>query len=325
MILNFCRRLSVWSLIVQCCSLAATLPQPEPTPESNTSTPSECALKPKPELIGISHTEGKGLGYSQGYSSLSLFLSQPFSQKSCLYFLDLRGHLFNNGKYAANAGTGFRWMNKRRSRIFGVNGFYDYLQTAQRPYNQVSLGFEALWQGWGMFVNGYLPVGRKETPLYQFSYLSTSPGNFLVEGTEKFAMKGIDAEIGYRFCDMTCLNIYTGIGPYGYWGRSTATKNAFRPAHRHAVGGRFSASISYRQYVCLQGVATYDSLFKWGGQVMLVLAFPFDLTFKTKGRQASPCFQERLYQLVHRNEIIVIDHIHRFSSDPAILDPENKP
>ncbi|HSW86127.1 MAG TPA: inverse autotransporter beta domain-containing protein [Rhabdochlamydiaceae bacterium] len=284
-----------------------------------------CLPKLKPDLIELSHTEGKGLGYSKGYSSLDLFLSQPFCQKQCAFFLDLRGHIFNDGKYAANAGFGFRWLDKCHNQIWGINSFYDYLQTEQRPFNQVSMGFEALWETWGVFVNGYLPVGKKETPLYQFSYLDISPTGFLLKGKEKFAMKGVDAEVGYRFCNVKCVNLYAGIGPYYYWGRSAATENAFRPTHRHAFGGRLNASVSYRNYVSLEGIATYDSLFKWGGQVTLAVAFPFDFTVKTKGCGGPPCLQERLYQPVRMNEIIVIDRIHRYSSDPDILNPENEP
>src|SRR5579872_2570391 len=158
-------------------------------------------LKSRPERIGVSNTEGKGLGYSQGYTSLDLFLSQPFCEKRCAPFLDLRGHIFINGKYAANAGAGFRWMNKKCTQVWGINGFYDYRLTKHRPYNQVAMGLEFLANSWGVTLNGYLPVGKKETPLYEFKYLAAGPTFFLMKGREQFALKGADAEIGYRYCN----------------------------------------------------------------------------------------------------------------------------
>lgn len=279
----------------------------------------------KPERISVSNTEGKGLGYSRGYTSLDLFLSQPFCEKRCAPFLDLRGHIFTNGKYAANAGAGFRWMNKNCTQIWGINGFYDYLLTKHRPYNQVGLGLEFLANKWGVTANGYLPVGKKETPLYEFDYLDTSPTLFLMKGTEQFALKGADMEVGYRYCNRQGWIVRAGIGPYFYWGRSAATENALQPAHRHAFGGRLSAGFTWRNFIAIEGSATYDSLFKWGGQGTVTLSFPFDLTFKTKGKGCFDCMQERLYQPVRRNEIVVVDRIHRFSEDPDILDPENKP
>lgn len=315
--------LLLWTLVFGFCSLSAT------EISSSCDTLLECCssecLDLKSELIGVSHTEGKGLGYRQGYSSLDLFLSQPFCQKRCVPFLDLRGHIFNNGKYAANAGLGFRWLNKCSNQAWGINGFYDYLETRRRPYRQVSLGLEALSETWGVSVNGYLPIGRKETPLYEFSYLNISPTRFLVKGREQLAMKGIDAEVGYRFCNVYCFNFSTAAGPYYYWGRSAETKNAFRAAHKHAIGGRVNASASYRNYITLEGLGTYDSRFKWGGQVTLAVTIPFDFTFNTGEGGAACCLQERLYQPVRRNEIIVVSRIRRYSTNPNILNPEFEP
>lgn len=296
--------------------------------------PESCCAEfqdPPPEMIGASHTEGKGLGYSRGYTSLDLFLSQPLSQKRIVPFLDLRGHMFNDAEYAANAGLGFRWI--RRRYVWGVNIFYDYFETPRRPYNQVSMGLECLSTTWDVRLNGYLPVGHKETDLYEFSYLDISPDGFLLKGTEQFAMKGIDLEVGHHFYNEICqfvrdIDLYAGLGPYFYWGRSTATENAFRPAHKHIYGGRFCLSASYLDYVSIEGIVTYDTRFKWGGQAIVALTLPFDFTFSSRDCgecKPSYCLRELLYQPVRRNEIMVIDRIHRYSKNPNILDPENEP
>jgi len=297
------------SCCFECC--------PEPIPL--------CCCPPESERIGARYTMGKGLGYSRAYSSLDLFLSEPFCHNRFVPFLDLRGHIFNNGRYAANAGLGFRELNECRTFMWGLNWFYDYFQSKQRPFNQVSMGFEFFTDSWSGFINGYLPVGHKETPLYQFSYLSLDPDHFLLVGTEKLALKGVDAEAGYRFCDWHCFNLYVGIGPYFYWGKSAATENAFYADHKKAFGGRFSASLTYRNWIALEGNATYDSLFKWGGQGVLSVTIPFDFFWVSKDAKGSCCLQERLYRPVRMNEIIVVDRLQKSSRDPNILDPRNPP
>ncbi len=299
------------------CSLSAQ--------ETDLCCPTECIPPPKPERIGVSQTEGKGLGYSRGYTSLDLFLSQPFCHSGLVPFLDVRGHRFNNDKYAANAGLGLRRINPCATQVWGINGFYDYTDTKHGHYNQAALGLEFFSERWEVHANGYLPVGHKRTPLYRFSYPDASATDFLLKGTEQFAMKGVDAEAGYRVCHEKCFDLYAGAGPYYYRGRSAATRNAFRHGHRQAAGGRLRACASYRDYVSLEGIATYDSLFKWGSQVTLSVTIPFDFTWNRGACCGSFCLQKRLYQPVLRNEILVIDRIDRYSTNPNVLDPNNEP
>lgn len=299
--------------------------------------PVECSLQmpfleggegirnPCSKSIIFSHTEGKGLGYSQGYSSLDLFLAQPFCGVRFTPFVDLRGHVFNDGRFAANGGLGLRGLNLCDNRVWGINFFYDSLLSARLPYHQVSLGLEALGETWDVRVNGYLPIGRKKTPIYKLDYDFSS--GFLARAREQFAMRGIDGELGYHFRKMQYFDLYAGLGPYFYFGRSEKTKNAFRAIRKNAIGGRLRASAAFLSYFELEGVTSYDSRFNWTGQVNLSLNIPFDWTYF--GNQAEICtldrVKERLFQPVKRSEIIVIDRIRRYSSNPAILDPENEP
>ena len=79
----------------------------------------DCGSGPKSMRITARHIEGRGVGYTQGYSTLEMFLAPPASvDKSFLPFLDLRGHIFNKGKPAANAGFGLRFIG---NHIFGIN------------------------------------------------------------------------------------------------------------------------------------------------------------------------------------------------------------
>lgn len=274
--------------------------------------------------ISLSHTEGKGLGYSQGYTSLELFLSHP-CENQIVPFLDLRGHLFNEGKNAANVGAGIRWMDGCCNRLWGINFFYDTLRTSQLAYNQLGLGLECLGENWDFRINGYLPIGHKNTQIYRLSYDFSS--GFLAKAREQFAMGGFDAEIGYRSCFCQGTEWYAGLGPYAYWGRSQKTTNAFRSTHKTLVGGRLRASAQFLSYFALEGVTTYDSRFKWGGQVTVSLNLPFDW-FCSHNRRSDDCGEycsATACRPVFRNEIILVNRINRFSSNPLILDPEFEP
>lgn len=48
--------------------------------------------------LALRHIEGTGVGYNQGYTSLEgLFLPRSGTGHGWTPFLDLRGHVFNNG------------------------------------------------------------------------------------------------------------------------------------------------------------------------------------------------------------------------------------
>jgi len=301
------------------CAIIASLISISSIPLEGALQPFITIHDPATNNISISHTEGKGLGYNRGYSSLDLFLAKPLRGSTIVPFLDLRGHIFNNGRFATNAGLGCRWLNASRERVWGINFFYDSFIAYRLPYHQVSIGLEALGQIWDVRVNGYLPVGHKSTPIYALSYDFSS--GFLAIAREQFAMRGVDAELGYHFPKMQYFDLYASLGPYFYFGRSQFTENAWRATSREAVGGRLRAFATFLTYLELEGSATYDSCFKWGGQVTLSLNIPFDWS---RDRSCACSLIDRFFQPVIRNEIIVVDRINRFSSDPAILDPENE-
>ena len=101
-----------------------------------------CYSNSRPERITARHIESKGVGYNQGYTTLEGFFSLPSMVDNVWFpFLDLRGHVFNNGKFAANAGLGLRYLSE--SRVWGVNSYYDYRQASHRNFSQYGLGLES--------------------------------------------------------------------------------------------------------------------------------------------------------------------------------------
>ena len=59
-----------------------------------------------PSRISARHIENKGIGYNTGYTTLEAFLAAPTDLWPVMPFVDLRGHIFNDGHWAAN---GWPW------------------------------------------------------------------------------------------------------------------------------------------------------------------------------------------------------------------------
>ena len=287
------------------------------------------------QRISLAHAEGSGLGYAIGYSSAKLFLSQSFQRFTP--FVDLRGHLFNNDRYAGNAALGVRYLDSCLGQIWGVNLAYDYLQHLQkyphRSYHQVGGGIEWAGERWDFHLNAYAPVGRKKTNIYRFHYgfFEALKRGFLsdlklgLKAREQAALNGIDMLLGYRFCNVWYTDLHISAGPYYYWGRTEKTTNAFAKKERSSWGGRFVLELLFQKYISLTGVTTYDSLFKWRGQGMIALNLPFDFCKGICFECAPSTLRDRLFDSIERNEIIAVDSVTRYTNNPRVLDPEYKP
>lgn len=269
-----------------------------------------------PGDICISHTEGAGLGYDIGYTSLELFLSEPFSE-TLIPFADLRGHVFNNGKLATNSGLGLRYFSWPLKKVFGINAFYDYLDGVRKSYHQVGVGVEIVGHYWDVSFNGYLPVGSHKTNIYEFSYNFDVPGAlFLLKAKEELALKGVDSLLRYRHMN-DYFELSIGAGPYYYSGTSAKTINVFWPEHTQIFGGQIRANFAFKKAISLEGICTIDNKEK-NMQFKITLCLPNNFA-------CMKYLTERSYKTVTRNEIIVVETIDRCSRDPEIFDPEHPP
>lgn len=248
--------------------------------------------------ISVRHIEGKGIGYGEGYTTLDGFFAFPGSTLKHDYvpFLDLRGHVFDNGKFAANAGLGVRLI---RSHIHTIGAYYDYRSTKHYHYNQVSLNYENLGKKFDWRVNGYLPVGDKYSSTYQPKFAYFQGNSLIISEKREFAMWGVNAEIGKRFYQKHHFDCYGAIGPY-YFGRSST----------NAWGGQARIGAIYKKYIQIDVNGSYDNVFNWIGQGQLSLVFP--LGPKNKKNDKKWCkgtsLRARASERVERNEIIVVDH-----------------
>src|SRR5690242_8258959 len=79
-----------------------------------------CSAGPSSMRVGARHITGPGVGYKKGYTTLETFLAPAPDLWSFMPFVDLRGHLFDDGKeWAANAGLGVRKLIG--DRVYGIN------------------------------------------------------------------------------------------------------------------------------------------------------------------------------------------------------------
>src|SRR5579872_5281596 len=85
-----------------------------------------CPCGPRPSQFQIKHLEYQGIGFNQGYTTFELFLANSTPWMGSVLFLDLRGHVFNNGKPALNAGLGLRYLFDSLCSAAGLNAYYDF-------------------------------------------------------------------------------------------------------------------------------------------------------------------------------------------------------
>ena len=110
--------------------------------------------------FGVRHTEARGVGYKDGYTTLEGF-GICDNNPSFMPFLDLRGHVFNNGKLAGNFGIGSRSVLSGINHILGAYLYYDVRQENHSfTINQLSPGIELLGKRMEYRVNRILPRRR---------------------------------------------------------------------------------------------------------------------------------------------------------------------
>lgn len=272
--------------------------------------PSDCGEAGHPYRITARHIEPQGIGYNQGYTTLEGFFTLKKGWEDWLPFLDVRGHMFNNGKAAINAGLGLRYLANQR--IWGINGYYDYRNTKHLHYNQVAMGLEALGDIWDFRINGYLPVGKKHTRNYDLRFVRFEGHSAIVKSKYEYALAGANAEAGAHLDYWENFPLYFAAGPYYLNGKGGS-----------AWGGQFRASLRIYDYVKVDGNVSYDQLFKWIGQGEVGLTLSFGSKKKVAKQQNIDCsvslaLAERMYQPVDRFEIIPVD---KKQKQGAAIDP----
>jgi hypothetical protein len=279
----------------------------EPPPAYKQQT-IDCNGSPRIYRFYSGHVFGSGPGFNQGYTTVNFFTAPRFVY-NWLPFFDLRGHYFDDGKWAANGGAGFRYLHEPKNAFLGFNVFYDYRRYQKKNFNQVGAGIE--WSGaWaGIRANGYLPVGE-DKKIIGYSFDRFSGNNMLISEKAYLAMWGIDGEIDARLFAHRGAEVEMGVGAYYYKG----------DFGKDTVGGRVRVSMLYKKFLYASGTTTFDRLFHWRGQGEVGINIPFGPRLKkeqqTSSAVSTACSNDallmrRLEAPVQRQEIIVVSKQHR--------------
>ena len=271
-------------------------------PPPSDCCPQECPCCSQPPMrVTVRHIDPNGIGYHPGYTTIEGFFTtfEPWCD-AWVPFLDVRGHVFNNGKWAANAGIGLRYLTA--CRVWGANVYYDYRRTKHHHnFNQIGAGLESLGQTWDFRINGYFPVGKREKVYSNFQFDGFKGNSLILSRKREVAMTGFNAEVGYHYDCWECFPIYAAIGPYYLNGKGHS-----------AWGGKLRARVDFWDYFHLEGNVSYDKIFKWIGQGEVGISYSFGCRRTIKTRCGNCCdtaltLSDRSLQPVDRFEIIAID------------------
>ncbi len=269
--------------------------------DSTSTSPTEkhCHDRCQSSRISARHIENKGIGYNTGYTTLEAFLAAPTDLWSVMPFVDLRGHIFNDGHWAANGGLGLRSLLK--DRIYGGYAYYDYRDTKRKSYNQVSFGFETLGTFWDLRLNGYVVVGSKQSRPYDTQFGEFAGNTIYSMQKLQYALSGGNAEVGFYPLKMQNVTLYTGIGPYYLKG----------PVAGAVWGGQARGKAMWKDYVGVELSYSYDHVFKNIVQGQVSLSYPFGPKRKVRQSKGRSCIDnnllcQRMIEPVIKSEIIPV-------------------
>ena len=253
--------------------------------------------------FGVRHTEARGVGYKDGYTTLEGFGIYD-NNPSFMPFLDLRGHVFNNGKLAGNFGIGGRSVLSGINHILGAYLYYDVRQENHSfTINQLSPGIELLGKRMEYRMNGYFPVGGHHSHKYGYEFSRFDGNNIRLRQKQKFALKGGDAEVGVHLTQSTKWDLYTGAGPY-----------FFAAGGAHGWGGKVRLLGRYKEYISLEASYSYDRMFRNVVQGTIGFNYAFGKKLSRKDRncpQNNDLMLSRAAFAPYRFEIPVVKKVRK--------------
>lgn len=279
----------------------------------------ECYPSDRHYRMSVRHIEGGGIGYNHGYTTFEGFFAPDPEPLPIMPFLDVRGHVFNDGKMAANAGLGLRGI--AGCRVYGLNAYYDYRNTKKLRYNQLGLGLETLGKRCDFRIDGYLPMGNKVTCPYCTEFVRFLGHQMILSQQYQFAMKGLNAEVGIHFGRSRCFDFYAAAGAYHFVG----------DIGPKVWGGKVRLGGKFKEYLSLGFSNSYDNMFHNRFQCELTVTLPLggrSQVSETNTRNycnIPDLLFSRMAQPVERQEIIVVGKTQLCAAaiDPTTCKPFN--
>ncbi|HEX4839268.1 MAG TPA: hypothetical protein VFU89_02360, partial [Rhabdochlamydiaceae bacterium] len=289
-------------------------PTQPPIPPENFS---EWCLSPYHAFhASIRHNEANGIGYKHGYTTLEIFGIYDRIGSGFMPFFDLKGHLFNDGKWAGNLGIGERTLLTSINHTFGSYLYYDVRRVGHGlTVNQVSPGIELVGERMEYRINGYFPVGKNKGRRYGYAFDEFKGNSIILRAKQQQAMMGGDAEVGVHIPQNTTYDVYAAAGPY-----------YFHSSNASAWGGKARLLGRYKEYVTLEVAYSYDRLFRNVFQGSVALTLPFGGKLRRCGKccpQDDNLLLSRSAFAPSRFEIPVVKRVHRKEKaiNPATAQP----
>lgn len=270
-----------------------------------------CVEEETPSTVTVRHREHEGVGYKTGYTTLDVFFT-PNWVRNFQPFMNVRGHVMNDGKFAANLGLGVRGAPIEKLAI-GGNFFFDYREVSGMPAYQLGSGLEILSPYVDLRVNGYLPVGHKNKT-YDAAFSRFTGNNAFLKERFKAELATVYGEVGAPIPWMPDnFQIYVAAGPYYIGKRHVDLVNKRKIKVGDKWGGKYRLAARIYDYFEAGVELTHDSLFHTNVQGYMGVTLPLGPSkmyrgFKKSGQNCSSSrkFRRMMAQPVIRNEIIPI-------------------
>ena len=203
--------------------------------------------------------QGRGIS-TNGYTTGGVVLGVPFSSEPTrrydngMGFIDVRGHIENDGHTAVTSDLGYRLPDWDGNRIWGVHAGYDWRETDFGSYDWVNIGAEMLSKDWDLRVDGYINLSSDNILC---NCADGFMGNeLLLRQTTEESMWGIEGAVGKHFTLFGDMPFYVG-------GRVHYFSGDFGDP---AAGARLQVQADVLPNLSLGASGGYDSFF--GGWAM---------------------------------------------------------
>lgn len=245
---------------------------------------------PLQSRLDVGYSIGQLAGISQSYSEVGVRVP-VYVKSSSMSLVDFRGYRLDNSKWGLSSGFVFR--NRIKSgAIVGGNLYYDLLQGQfNRLFNRLGLGLEWLGESLDFRFNAYIPLGKQNQHSKKHIY-NNYIGNYTASCREnQFSIgKGLDAELGGRFCCYKNLVTYAAIGPYFYSSKRVSSY----------FGGQARIEVCYNSTISFQLRSSYDAVNRLRAQGQIQLSFPLEILSK----KINTFCENMFLQPIRRNGVI---------------------
>jgi hypothetical protein len=280
--------------------IAAHLPTKDREASQTNENISKRNRYPLPKRITLRHIEGPRdltSSYGTNYSTVEMLIGPEYKLGQFLPMVDLRGHRFDNTKYASNVGFVGRYIPDNFCKIYGANAYWDYRQGSWGGFHQLGVGIEVLGRRWDFRANGYIPL--KTTERIKTCVFDDYIGDYVITRRKiEFVSYGYNAEVGYLAVRSDKFLLYGAASLYYLSGRGISTDTR---------GGKFRIRPQYKDYIAIDLSVSYDNIFRAVYQAEVLFTIPlYHIASHKYEKNRCGLTDRQIYQPVERYEIMPI-------------------